>query len=338
MNNTTQNFPQDYFKYDTQNYEKYIKNYAEDLRTSYNNSFRTIIEKIDFSNRIIIVGSSWSINAAKILQDYLQSKLNILFIESYDETIQLTKKDVLIALSYSGNSEEASTWLKYARRTDAQTIIITSGGRLAEDSFNNSMINLTKGIPSRCSTFTIIGTLLRLFEDANLIPTQLTEVQKTVDFIREHTLFQIGQDLSEKLQGLIPLIYSTSQITNSAQKFKRLLNATAKTTAFFNQIPGAEYYEAEGLDTKNAQFYAIILSSSDELSRVKKKTNIFKNTLMQQNVPVTEINIKGTGLIKQATTLLIGDITSYYLALRYKKDPLKNDITQKLKTDVGTFI
>lgn len=338
METSTQTFPQDYFKYDTQNYEQNIKNYAEDLRKSYNQSLRPIIEKIEFTNRIIIVGSSWSINAAKIVQDYLQPKVNIIFVETYDEILNLTKKDVLIALSYSGNSEEASTWLKYARRAGSQTIIITSGGRLAEDSFNNSIINLPKGLPSRCSTFTIIGTLLRLFEDANLIPSQLDEVQKTVNFIRDHTLFQVAQDLSEKLQGLIPLIYSTSQITNATFKFKQLINANSKTTAFYNQIPGAEYYEAEGFDTKNAQFYAIILSSSDELSRVKKKTTIFKNTLMQQDIPVTEINIKGSGLIKQATTLIIGDITSYYLALRYKKDPLKKDITNKIKSDTGTFI
>ncbi len=338
METIDQQFPQDYFKYDTQNYERYLKNYAEDLRTSYNRSFRNIVEKINFTGKLLIVGSSWSINAAKIVQDFLQAKLNIIFVDSYDETVELTNKDVLIALSYTGNSEEASTWLKYARRASAQTIIITTGGRLAEDSFNNPVIDLSKGLPSRSSTFTIIGTLLRLFEDANLISSQVDEVQNTVNFLRDHNLSQVSQDLSEKIQGVIPLIYSTNQIMNASHKFKRLINATAKTTAFFNQIPGAEYYEAEGFSMKNAQFYAIILSSSDELSRVKKKTTVFKNTLQQQEVSVTELNIKGTGLIKQATVLLIGDLTSYYLALRYKKDPLVEEITTKLKKDTGTFI
>jgi hypothetical protein len=82
----------------------------------------------------------------------------------------------------------------------------------------------------------------------------------------------------------------------------------------------------------------VLLSSSNELSRVKKKTNVFKNSLQQQDIPVTELNIKGSGLIKQVTILLIGDITSYYLALRYKKDPIQDEITIKIKNETGTFI
>ena len=338
MQTTNPNFPQDYIQYDTQNYERFIKSYAEDLRTSYNRSLKTITENTKFDGRIIITGTSWSLNAAKITTDYLKEKINIQYAESFDETINLNEKDILIAISYSGNSEEAATWLKFARRKGTQTILITAGEKLQENTYDSKIIDLTRNLPSRCSTFTIIGTLLKLFEDANLIDKQIEEVQKTVNYIREQNLKEITTEISQKILGKIPIIYATWPIKNAAQKLKRLINANAKTTAFFNTIPGAEYYELEGYTTKNAQFHAIILSSADDMSRIRKKTTILKNTLQNQGVDVTELNIKAQGLVKQATIILLSEYIAYYLALRYKQDPLNDEITEKIKKDTGIFI
>ncbi len=332
------NFPEDLYKYDTENYKRYLQGYAEDLRTSYNRPLRSFTEKINLKKNIIITGSSWSLNAAKIAGEYLAGKVNITFVEGYSETHKITKDDALIAISHSGNSEEARTWLKIARRHDAQTLIITNGGKLEEDSFDTPTIDLTKNIPSKCSTFTIIGTLIRLFEDAGLIDNQTQEIQETVDYLRQQNATNLAMNLSKKLYGVIPLIYSTNTIKNSARKFKKLINSNAKSTAFYNVIPDAEYYEAESFQTKNATFHAIIITTSQDTSRVKKRANIYKETIQNQGISVTELNIKGKGLLKIATTIIIGEYTSYYLALRYKKDPLRNDVTEKIKKDMGLFI
>ena len=330
-------FPEEFYKYDSFHYKKYFQSYPEDLRTSYNRSLRPVLENIKFS-RIIITGSSWSLNAAKIAGDYLEGSLDLLFAESYSETIKIKSDDLVIVISYSGNGEEASAWLKHARRASAKTIILTSGGRLTEDSFDTTVIDLTKGLPSRCSSFTIIGTLLRLFEDAALIPNQASEIQQAVDFLRSQSVFKLAEELSSKLYGVIPLIYSSSTMKNSAKRFKMLVNANAKTTAFFNVLPGADYYEGESFLTKNASFHALLISSSSDISRLKKKITVFKNALQSQGVSVTELNIKGKGLVSTITSLLIGDVTSYYLALRYKQDPLKENVSKKIKTDMGIFI
>jgi len=336
-NDISNNISDELYNYDSQNYKKFLQSYAEDLRTSYNRSLRDIIKDLDFTN-IIVVGSSWSLNAVKILQDYLQEKIKITFQEGYDETLNLSNKDLVIAVSYSGNSEEAITWLKYARRANAKTIIITAGEKLKENSFNTPVIDLSKNLPSRCSTFTIIGTLLRLFEDVGLINNQLEEVQNVVNFLRSNDVSVLTQDLSSKIYGVVPLIYATQSLWNTGIKFKRLININAKTTSFFNKIPGLDYYELEGFVNKNALFHAIILSTTEDLSRVKKKTAVIKEMLQNQGVPITELNIKHKGLTKIITALMIAEYTSYYLALRYKQDPLKDEITKKTKTNMGLFI
>lgn len=331
-------FPDDFYKYDTMHYKKFLQGYVEDLRTSYNRSFRSIIEKLDFNSRIIFVGSSWSLNAARVFGDYVQGKVDIIFAESYNESVNISDKDLVIAISYSGNSEEAISWLKRARRVGAKTLVISASDKLVSDALNSITIDLTKGLPSRCSVFTILGTLLRLFEDAGLIESQVEKIQEAVDFLRNQSVSKIAEDLSLKLYGVIPLIYSSSSIKNSVHRFKRLINVNAKTTAFFNVLPGADYYEAEGFKTKNASFHAVFLSSSEDLSRLKKKISIYKESLQSQGISVTELSIKGKELVKIVTVLMIADYTSYYLALRYKQEPLSDEITKKIKKDMGIFI
>jgi len=121
-------------------------------------------------------------------------------------------------------------------------------------------------------------------------------------------------------------------------RFKMLINVNAKASAFFGELPGADYFEIEGFSNKNAVFHALLISSSDELSRVRKKVTVFKDVLQSTGVGVTELNIKGKALIKTVSILLIADYVSYYLALRYKVDPLSEDAIKKMKQGMGVFI
>ena len=330
------NFPDDFFKFDSSNYKSFLQGYVEDLRTSYNRPLRSLVQKLNFTGNIFFVGSSWSLNAARIFGDY--SGLNLFFAETYSETYNLSKDDVVIAVSYSGNSEEASSWLKHARRAGAKSLIISSGGRLGEDSFDTPVIDLSKGLPSRCSIFSILGTLIRLFEDAGFLIGKTNEVQESVDFLRDQDFSALAIDLSSKLYGVIPLIYATSSFSGVGSRFKRLVNSNAKTSCFFNVLSGADYYEAEGFVTKNASFHALVLSGGDDLSRLKKKTVFFKEALQNQGVSVTELNIKGKGLVKFCSALMLSEYASYFLALRYKQDPLRDSVTKKIKDNMGVFI
>ncbi|MCC7574469.1 hypothetical protein KO361_02665 [Candidatus Woesearchaeota archaeon] len=338
MSDSVSDFPGDLSKFDSQNYKRFIQGYAEDLRTSYNRSFRSLIEKIDFSGNIIIVGSSWSLNASRIVGDYLQGKVRLLFSESYDDSLTLTNNDLVIVVSYSGASEEGISWLRRARRVGASSLIITSGDRLSEDSLGVPVIDLIKGLPSRCSVFTIIGTLLRLFEDLGLVSSVVDDVQEAVNYLRKQDVSKVAEDLSSKFYGVIPLIYASSSLENSAHRFKRLINVNAKSSAFSNVLSGADYYEAEGFVNKNALFHAFFLSGSDDLSRLKKKISVFKDSLQDQGIDVTELSINGKGLVKFVTSLLIADVSSYYLALRYNQDPLSDEVTNKIKKKMGLFI
>jgi len=61
--------------------------------------------------------------------------------------------------------------------------------------------------------------------------------------------------------------------------------------------------------------------------------------LISKNCPITEINITGDNeFTKMFTTILIGDMTGYYLAIKNRIDPSPNDIIDCLKKEMGPFI
>ena len=64
--------------------------------------------------------------------------------------------------------------------------------------------------------------------------------------------------------------------------------------------------------------------------------DLVKELTNKAGVETTEIKLSGTDfLTKIFTAILIGDLTAYYLALRYKIDPSPVEIIENLKKNLG---
>lgn len=338
MSGAELSFPEDFYRFDEFNYRRFFSSFSEDLRTSYNRDFRSLVDKLKFSGNIIMAGSSWSVGSARIVCDYLKNVPRVFFAQDYGDLVNVSKDDLVIVISHSGDGEEANEYLKKARRVGAKSLIIAGGGRLKKDSFDVPVIDLVGGIPSRVCVYTVLGTLLRLFEDLGLIVEQKEEVQLAVDFLRSHGFDDVAIDLSAKLYGSVPVIYASPSLGNIFFRFKKLVNLCARATCFFGKVPSSEYFEVDGFLNKNASFYAVIFSSSQELSRVRKKVSVFKDALQREGISVIELNVKGSGLVRVVSGLILSDLSSYYLALRYKQNPLGDSVCDRIKKDMGVYI
>ena len=61
--------------------------------------------------------------------------------------------------------------------------------------------------------------------------------------------------------------------------------------------------------------------------------------MTNDNIKFTEITIRGDSILtKMFTTLFIGDLVSYNLAINYATDPTPVDFIEKLKKEMGPFI
>ena len=135
-----------------------------------------------------------------------------------------------------------------------------------------------------------------------------------------------------------PLVYADQTFYPVAYRWKTQFNENAKTTAFSHAFSEMNHNELVAFSNRTGMYHAFFLSTDKEHRRIAKRISLAKDILQKKGVSVTEINIKGPLLKQMFTTILLGDITSYFLALRYETDPTPVPLIEQFKKDLGPFL
>ncbi|MCF7866458.1 bifunctional phosphoglucose/phosphomannose isomerase [Candidatus Woesearchaeota archaeon] len=336
-------FPDDFFKYDTKKYKRFIDRFSEDIRKAYSQDVRNLVQNIKKKPgmRVVYCGMGGSAIAGLLLQSYIDSsEFHFEVVNDYDIPGKLTSDDLVILNSYSGNTEEMMSCYKTVRREGSQLIIVASGGKL-EDSIVAGRIpflKLPKDYQPRAALPFMFFTVLRLFEEIGLVSPKNEDVKNVLDHLHRQSLDNFAIGLSEKLHGKIPIIYSSKRLFSVAYRWKTQINENAKTVSFANYFPELDHNEVIGFMNKNGLYHVVMLTSDDDSTRMRKRMTISKELLQENDVDVTELHVKGNRLVKIFNLILAGDLTSYYLALRYRTDPEPVNIIEQLKRKMGPYI
>jgi len=330
-------FPEDFFSYDKSDMRSVIKGFSFHIKEAYRHGQDLKVQK---ANKVVVLGMGGSAIGGDILKNYL-SELNIIVNRQYKLTTEVDKETLVIASSYSGNTEETISAYKEAVRKNAQIICMTTGGKLAELAKTNrhEIIRLPKGLQPRVAIAYSFFPMLRILENAGMIDSKKTEVDRLAKTLDKAMYEDMGLKMSDKLNGKIPLIYAAENFIPAAYRWKTQLNENAKTMAFYNEFSELNHNELSATRNNVADFYCIIIRSGDEFSRMVKRMELTKEHYRKNGINVTEMLIKGeTPLVRLFTAIYIGDWTSYYLALRYRTDPTPVEEVELFKKELGSFI
>lgn len=336
-------FPDDFYTYDSEGLKKDIDNAHSYIKESYNQDYRNIVGDVntDVIDNVFFCGMGGSAISGMLLSDYLEeSDLRFESVRGYDLPPYVTKDDLVVITSYSGNTEETLSCYRQARRIGCQILLLSSGGRVEESAEKSRLpyIKLKKGLQPRASLPIMFFTKLRAFEQMGLIPTKTSEVQSLVDYLRQKKLEKMGLKLVDKLVGKTPIIYASEKNYSIAYRWKTQFNENVKKKAFSNRIPEMNHNEILGFTEDNEDYHVIILSFDNDKSRMKKRIGINKELINKRGVEVTELDIKGEQLKSMFTAILVGDYASYFLALIEETDPSPVDMIEDLKEEMGPFI
>lgn len=336
-------FPDDYYKYDSSNYKKFLERFAEDIRKAYSQDVRNIVSNINKkpNMRVILCGMGGSSIAGQLMQSYIDPvELTMESVHNYSIPGKLTKDDLVIITSYSGNTEEAISCYRQVRREGCQLILMSAGGKLEENSSSGRIpfIKLPKDYQPRAALSIMFFTLLRILEETALIAPRNEEVQRLLERMQQQSLTEFGINLSEKLHGKVPLIYTSTNFYPVAYRWKTQINENAKAVAFCDSFPELDHNEIIGFENKNAIFHVVMLTTDEDNSRMRKRMTLSKELIQEKGIEVTELHLKGERLHKIFNAVLAGDLTSYYLALRYRLNPEPVVTVESLKKKMGPFI
>ncbi|MBI3305192.1 bifunctional phosphoglucose/phosphomannose isomerase [Candidatus Parcubacteria bacterium] len=264
---------------------------------------------------------------------------------SYDLPKGLTGRVLVIASSYSGNTEETISAYQAAKKRGCTTVAITSGGKLAElaRADHSNLVELkTKDIPPRLAVGEINTAMLMVLAQAGVIASAEEELRQLATWLKPDTYETESEELARELKGKIPVVYASDQWKVTARSWKAALNENAKTPAFWNHFPEIDHNELAGFSRSIGHIphelaakylNVILLKDPEEEPRMAKRIEATQKILREHDIPLHEVTIDGsTPLAKIFSTIVRGQLVSYYLALEYGIDPTPIEIVEQLKS------
>lgn len=253
-------------------------------------------------------------------------------------------RPLVVAVSYSGNTEETLDFAVSARDTGLPIAAVTTGGRLGEMAREEDWpkIDVPAGLQPRAALGYLVGAVLRVLEGAHALNDQRLAFVEAADFAGRAV--EEGSDTWEKatevasaLAGRIPIIYGGGPISGvAAQRWKTQVNENAKMPAWWSVLPELDHNEITGWETMpevtSDLIGVVALSDSSDHDRVAARVD-FTRDLTSDAVPwVSEVSSSGTFPLTRLVSLTVtGDLVSLMLAEQAGVDPAPVRTIEKLK-------
>ena len=219
--------------------------------------------------------------------------------------------------------------------------VITSGGELEREGTEAgaALLKVPGGLPPRAAIGYLLTPLVRLAVSAGIFPLSTEEfrlvLRKTAKLLAKCSLEADSTEnsalqLAKRLYGKIPLIYcGDGLLPGTAYRWKCQFNENSKHMAFANLFPELGHNEVmawECPEKLREDLFLIMLTDRDDHPRVSRRMEATFSRLGQLAGGAIKIDsVGGEGpagrLARLLSILVLGDLTSVYLAVEYGKDP-----------------
>ncbi|NOZ62774.1 MAG: bifunctional phosphoglucose/phosphomannose isomerase [Calditrichaeota bacterium] len=257
----------------------------------------------------------------------------------------VNENTLVVVFSFSGNTEESLSCFSEALNRKAQIVCVTSGGKLKQHAGENKIpvITIPGGMPPRCALGYLSVPALLLLSRNELVSVEKEDFQETLALLKElaekyspQSAENLAMRTAEQLAGKIPVIYSSNDMLNSvALRWKCQFSENAKQLAFANVFPELNHNEIVGWDQLPEllrKFQIIYLKDAQDNPRNAARMSITKEILEQVTNSVLSFQTLGKSRLARLFSLIyLGDMTSFYLAIRNKVDPTPIEKIQILK-------
>lgn len=332
-------------KYDSQNQFEVLQNTYKQIEFALNNSYPEFGFDRSSFNKIIISGLGGSAISGDLLKNFLKDELDIpVFINrNYFLPSFADEKTLLIASSYSGNTEETLSSFNDGLKRKCKVVSLSTGGKLEKLSNDNSIpfIRLQKGFQPRYALGLSFFTLIKVFEKLNLIESQKEVVEKIISLWKEKAIHYSTDDNSalntaQQLIGFVPVIYSASDYTNSVgYRFKSQINENSKLHAFHHEFPEMNHNEIIGWEShQQKQLHTKVVYLLDETyhPQIKKRFQIVSEFIKKSDVEIITLESKEDNFkVRIMDLIFFVDWISFYLGVLRGFDPSEIDYINLLK-------
>ena len=148
-----------------------------------------------------------------------------------------------------------------------------------------------------------------------------------------------AKQIATRLVDTIPIVYAPESLRSAALRFKTQLNENSKVLAKYDVFPELNHNEVIGWDTPRrltSIFTVLLISREQEREEIKERMRVVKNEFLATKASrIIEIKARGKSILQQIlSSIYVGDMTSFYLAILYRVDPVSTKVFRLVKHDV----
>lgn len=249
---------------------------------------------------------------------------------------------LVIACSYSGNTEETLTAVKKAQKKGAQFACVTSGGELEAicKEKGYSYIKIPGGNPPRtCVGYSIISQCIILNKFGIFNDDIIENLSSSIDLLKkeDEQIREEAQSVAQSLANKLPVIYSTDKFEPISIRFRQQLNENSKMLCWHHKFPELNHNEIVGWASGNENLSVVIFRNDDDYYRTKERIEFTKKVIIDKGASVTEIHSKGNSFLEKAFYLIyLTDWVSCFIAEINNTDPIEIRVIDALKDHLAT--
>ena len=280
--------------------------------------------------------------AAALLADELKVPMSV--HRDYGLPAFIGRDSLVIASSYSGNTEETLSAFQEARKRGAKVLALTTGGTLATQAraANYPVVTFSYKARPRAtlgySLGLVLGSLTRLGLTRDLsadIDAAIADLAKLEERVHEGARTNDAKKLAIQLYGRVIFAYGAGVMGVMARRVKGQWNENAKNWSAYDVMSELNHNAVVGFPNPQIAREAItvlLLRSDRDNPRHKIRFDVTRELLDRASIQHKSLQFGGTNLLSEVLQMtLFTDYVSFYVALLNGADPSPNTAIDYLK-------
>lgn len=339
------NLNENYTKLDPSGVEKSLMSFPDQILTTFKQALNSDIPKLEF-DAVLISGMGGSSNAAKILESVYESDFKVPYDidihNDYDLPIWCNTKTLVIANSYSGNTEETLSGLIEARKRGCIVLAVTTGGKLAEMIRSGEVFGVVvdpestnpTGYP-KTGLGVSLGALFGAMVKVGLLKITTDELSKYLEELTEIRKSWNIKETAEWLRGSIPVLFGGRPLLGALNAGRNAMCEISRNFTEFYDFPEVNHVlvEAVGKPQAALQKKYLFFESNFNDERVNLRYQITKDIFKEQGIETNSYVLTSKTILGQSLELAhycawIG----FYISILDDTDPGPEPWILKLKS------
>ncbi|MFN2521281.1 MAG: bifunctional phosphoglucose/phosphomannose isomerase [Candidatus Limnocylindria bacterium] len=270
--------------------------------------------------------------AAALLADELTVPMSV--HRDYGLPAYVGKESLVIASSYSGNTEETLSGFEEARGRGARVLAITTGGKLAASAkaAGFPVVSFQYQAQPRAAlgysltlVLGIVGKLGFASDQTTVVEGALGDLSKLEGRLDENAATNEAKALAVELSGRVPVAFGAGVMGVMARRVKDQWNENAKNWAAFDVMSELNHNAVVGFPNPPVAKEALtvlLLRSARDNARHKVRFDVTAELLDRAGIAHKTLEFPGASALSEVLQMvLFTDHVSFYVALLNGADP-----------------